>query len=101
MNTVQLSVYTTTMLYAPNSVLSRTAYLLNTLGSAAFAFITPASGIIDGNSVLEGYGVVILSPTFEGGDVSFYLDGSGNLVVDGPDETKYAIDANGNLCYTP
>ena len=63
------------------------------------AFIANAAGVYNGVSYIEGE-VIIAVMGGIGTLPSFYLDTSGNLIVDSPDAANYSIDANGNLTYT-
>ena len=94
---VQIPVFTFNVFYDPN-VLSRTQYVDQEAGIGAIAFITTGAGQIDGQDVLEGYGVIILAEGYEV-QSNFFVNNNGYLVANGPDANLFSLNANGELCY--
>ncbi len=80
-------------------ILSRTQYVDDSLPGILYAFINLSPGVFNGLSYLEGYGFIMMD-NFYNSQVTFSLDGNGNLVTIGPHADRYSIDADGNLVYT-
>ena len=92
--------YTTILAALPNVDII-TYYLNPDLGAVWSVFINELYQYIDGIFIQEGYGVVFADPAIVPAILDIFVDNDGHLFTNGVDETKYSIDANGHLIYTP
>lgn len=77
-----------------------TYYLDPDAGAIFQVFINEQYQYISGLFVLEGYGIVIADSAIVPVLLDIFVDNDGHLYLNGQDETKYSIDANGHLIYT-
>lgn len=78
-----------------------TYYLNPNMGAIWSVFINETYQYIDNAFVKEGYGVVVADPSIVPALLDIFVDTNGHLNTNGLDETKYSIDINGHLIYTP
>lgn len=77
-----------------------TYYLDPDIGAIYQVFINNAYQFIDGQPTAEGHAIAVVDSATVPAVLDIFIDNDGHLIVNGFEEDRYSIDANGHLIYT-